>query len=89
MGYTINYGPKPNKKHPVFRGWAWVLVLLLAAGLWMPRSRERILALRDSLIPGTALEAFAGELRQGHPLDSAVLAFCQEIVNEAKNTVGD
>ena len=74
---------------PLFGRQERVTDLLLAAGLWMPRSRERILALRDSLIPGTALEAFAGELRQGHPLDSAVLAFCQEIVNEAKNTVGD
>lgn len=96
MGYTIWYGEKPQDKRreKMKKIGKIILPLLIACSLvWGSIRYGDWNALRQKLIPETtamAFEQLREDLRQGRPLGESVSAFCQEIVDYAKeNTVGD
>ena len=96
MGYTIWYGEDPEKKRrdQIKKICKMAFAGILAGSLtWGSIRYGDWDALRKSLIPeatAMAFEQLSEDLRHGRPLGESVSAFCQEIVDHAKeDPVGD
>ena len=93
MSYKICYFPENSRRYPKVSSvrrlnWSkYIAVLLLFGfGVWV-----KFQGVPDFLIPGDpeitkqAAEMMITELRNGEPVDDAVLAFCQEILDSAES----
>lgn len=95
MGYAISYGPKldcEKKRHKgTFSAHVAAVMVILAAAVCVhfafPGAVQRV---RSVLLPGfgdhtvTALAEMVERVEDGERLDSAVSAFCQEIMDNAE-----
>lgn len=92
MAYRIDYGGSPPISKPQSRlrlrtmtAAFFLLFVLLVRSRW-PDGTEK---LRHALLPGTqretqtAFDTLLGDLRTGQPLQEALHAFCQQLVDDA------
>lgn len=89
MSYTIWYGESPaEKRRKKLRKYRkYVVAAVLLAVLTVGTARVPWQQLRQRLLPAEAVSAFSElteNLRNGQPFGEAVTAFCQEIVDGAK-----
>lgn len=91
MGYVIEYSPQDKRKYPITgnkrkgkRYVRWFLILVVLVCSLIPGIRTRAVNL---LIPGddevtkAAFQIMTEQLRAGEPVNDAVTAFCQEILD--------
>ena len=96
MGYRVYYSPEDNKKYPKtnkhgndrYLGY-FAVVIAAVITLTVPRLRSN---LRKWLIPGdeaVTREVFSQmveDVRDGESVGEAVITFCQEILDNGKET---
>ena len=94
MGYSIHYSPETEKKFPkagkitirVRKMLAFFFALIILVGTITLHKKG---LLRELLIPGdpeitvAAMETMADNLKEGMTLQTAVEAFCMEILSHA------
>ena len=90
MGYRIVYRSNntsrkcrimSNKSKTVLLGF-WFAIVLLALSLW-GEMISRWIVPGDPQITARAFSRMAEGLRTGEPVEAAVVAFCQEIIDHA------
>lgn len=93
MGYKIEYSPHENQRYPVknrpskkkHMGVALLAAIILCSLL--PKVRSSVVSLLipgDDTITKSAFQLMVERLRDGDPINDAVTAFCQEILNNDK-----
>ena len=92
MSYKICYSPENSKKYfqsrknmRIWWGKMCMLALVLAGGVWL-----KINGVPDFMIPGDsdvtrqAVSSLLADMKDGEPIEEAVVAFCEEILDPQK-----